>query len=104
MAEIKDFFIKENTIEHIGDDVYDSITHIIADIDAFSRSTYKSVYVIDYYKQNFLYVADNPLFLCGMTAEEVRELGYNFYLNQVIPADLNLLLEINVAGFKFLQN
>lgn len=104
MAEIKDFFIKENTIEHILDKEYDSITHIIADIDAFSRTTYKSVYVIDYYKQNFLYVADNPLFLCGMSANEVRELGYNFYINHVTPEDLNLLLEINLAGFQFLQN
>lgn len=104
MAEIKDFFIKENTIEYISDKEYDSITHIIADIDAFSRTTYKSVYVIDYYKQNFLYVADNPLFLCGMSSNEVKELGYNFYINHVIPEDLNLLLEINLAGFQFLQN
>lgn len=104
MAEIKDFFIKENIIEYISDEEYDEIAHVIADIDAFSHTTYKSVYVIDYYKHNFLYVADNPLFLCGMNSKEVRELGYDFYLNHVIPEDLNLLLEINAAGFQFLQN
>lgn len=35
------------------------INHTIGDIDAFSRTTYKSVYVIDYYRQNFLYVSNN---------------------------------------------
>lgn len=104
MAEIQDFFIKENTIEHIPEEAYNSINHIIDDIDAYSRTTYKSVYIIDYFKQNFLYVSDNPLLLCGMTADEVKELGYSFYINQVTPEDLNLLLEVNVAGFMFLAN
>ena len=101
MTEIKDFFIKDNTIKSIPDETYDGINQIIEDIDAFSRATYKSVYVIDYYKRNFLYVSDNPLFLCGMSADEVKELGYNFYLNHVPPEDLELLLQINSAGFQF---
>ena len=27
------------------------------------QPTYKSVYIIDYFKKNFLYVSENPLFL-----------------------------------------
>ena len=104
MAGAKDFFIKENSIDYISEETYNAINHIIEDIAAFARTTYKSVYVIDYYRQNFLYVADNPLFLCGIAADEVRKLGYNFYINQVIPEDLELLLEVNVAGFQFLEN
>lgn len=104
MTEIKDFFIKDNTIKSIPNEAYDDINQTIEDIDAFSRSTYKSVYVIDYYKQNFLYVSDNPVFLCGMSAEEVKELGYNFYINHVPPEDLELLLEINRVGFQFLND
>ncbi len=104
MASAKDFFIRENTIDYISDDAYKNIDQIIEDIDAFSRTTYKSVYVIDYYRQNFLYVSENPLFLCGMTPEEVKAMGYNFYISQVVPEDLDLLLEINTAGFQFLQN
>ena len=101
MTKIKDFFIKENIIENISDEAYDAICDLSEDIGAFSRATYKSVYVIDYYKRNFLYVSDNPLFLCGMSADEVKELGYNFYLNHVPPEDLELLLQINSAGFQF---
>ncbi len=104
MTEINDFFIKGNTIKSIPNEVYDGINQIIEDIDAFSRATYKSVYVIDYYKQNFLYVSDNPLFLCGMSADEVKELGYNFYINHVPAEDLEMLLEINRVGFQFLSD
>lgn len=104
MTEIQDFFIDENTIEYVSDDAYKNIKYIIEDITAISRITYKSIYVIDYYKKNFLFVSDNPFFLCGMTAEEVQKMGYKFYINQVTTEDLDLLLEINVAGFKFAQN
>ena len=48
-----------------------------------------------------MYVSDNPLFLCGIPADEVKELGYNFYINNVPSEDLELLLEINSAGFQF---
>ncbi|ERI88797.1 transcriptional regulator, LuxR family [Bacteroides pyogenes F0041] len=104
MTEIKHFFIGENTIDYIPDEAYDNINHIIEDIEAFSHTTYKSMYVIDYFRQDFLYVSDNPLFLCGMTPDEVRVMGYNFYISQVPPEDLDLLLEINTAGFQFLQD
>ena len=104
MTEIKDFFIKDNTIKSIPDEAYNGINQIIEDIDAFSRATYKSVYVIDYYKQNFLYVSGNPLFLCGMSAKEVKELGYNFYINHVPSEDLEFLLEINRVGFQFFSD
>ncbi|MCE8957504.1 LuxR C-terminal-related transcriptional regulator [Phocaeicola vulgatus] len=104
MMEVKDFFIKDNIIDKISDEAYNDIAAIIEDIDTFARTTYRSVYVIDYYKQNFLYVSENPLFLCGMDANEVRQLGYRFYLNQVPPEDLRLLLEANAAGFQFINN
>ena len=103
MAEITDFFIDENSIQYIYEEDYETVKHLVTDIDIFARTTYKSVYIIDYYKQNFLYVSDNPIFLCGMTANEVKELGYNFYIKQVSPEDLLLLLEVNIAGFQFLQ-
>jgi DNA-binding CsgD family transcriptional regulator len=68
---------------------------------AYTHLTYQSVYIIDYYKRGFVYVSENPLFLCGHAAEEVKEAGYLFYLNNVPEEDLELLLEINEAGFEF---
>ena len=104
MANVEDFFIPDNSVGIIPSESYESISHLVDEIDAFSRLTYKSVYIIDYYKRNFLYVSNNPLFLCGLSPHEVQELGYNFYIDNVPAEDLNFLLEINVAGFQFLKN
>lgn len=57
--------------------------------------------MIDYKDKGFEYVSDNPLFLCGHTAKEVREMGYEFYFKHVPPSDLDLLLKINTVGFDF---
>ena len=70
-------------------------------VKTFAKITYQSVYVIDYEQMKFEYVSNNPLFLCGYTAEEVLEMGYNFYFNNVPQEDLELLGLINVLGFDF---
>jgi len=69
--------------------------------DALSQLSYHSIYLIDYYKRGFLYVSDNPLFLCGKSAKQVLQAGYSFYLKSVPPDDLQLLLKINEEGFRF---
>ena len=70
MTDIKDFFIASNTVRNAPD--YDSnvLSTLIHTVESFARVTYQSIYLIDYYKQEFLYVSDNPLFLCGHTAKE----------------------------------
>lgn len=104
MIAKNDFFIEENIIKNIPESNYNIISHIIEDIGAIARTTFRSIYIIDYYKQNFLYVSDNPLFLCGMLPEEVKDLGYGFYLNHVPVDDLRFLLKVNKVGFEFISS
>lgn len=80
------------------------IQNFVQAASAFSRIAYNSVYIIDYKQRGFAYVSDNPIFLCGHSADEVKDMGYAFYLKQVPPEDLELLLEINYAGFMFFEN
>ncbi len=75
----------------------------LAAIAAFARLTYESVYVINYETMSFDYVSENPLFLCGYSAEEVLRLGYDFYFKNVTQKDLALLNLINEAGFDFFE-
>jgi DNA-binding CsgD family transcriptional regulator len=101
MATVNDFFNSKNLIQDCEHLDYDSLAPLIEVADTFARSTYQSIYVIDYYLRNFLYVSPNPLFLCGKTAEEVKSMGYNFYLENVPEEEVKMLLEINEAGFSF---
>lgn len=91
----------DNAVEGITPEDYEGINDIVEAVDAFSRMTYKSVYIIDYYKKNFLYVSENPLLLCGLSASEVKDIGYRFYIDNVPPEDVERLLKINEAGFHF---
>lgn len=98
---VSQFFFEGNAID--GEPNYKLADTFIRTAEAFANATYQSVYIIDYYRKNFLYVSPNPLFLCGLTAEEVRQSGYQFYVDHVPEDELKMLLEINQAGFSFIN-
>ncbi len=98
---INEFFIPDNEIRLSEELDYSSVDEYIRSAEAFSRSSYQSVYIIDYFRQNFLYVSPNPMFLCGLSPDRVKELGYRFYLDFVPMDEQPLLLTLNKAGFAF---
>lgn len=100
MAKVEDFFTLTNSVEGIDDEQYQHLDPMIRAIDAMANATYQSIYVIDYLKKGFLHVASNPLFLCGHTAEEVRQMGYRLYIDHVPAEEQPMLTEINEVGFK----
>ena len=96
METPSEFFIPDNEVRLPEELDYSRVNEYIRSAEAFSRSSYQSVYIIDYFRQNFLYVSPNPMFLCCLTPERVKELGYRFYLD-FVP----MLLTLNKAGFTF---
>lgn len=98
---LQDFFKPLTT--NITYSVKDSekIKSFIECAKSISQLTYQSVYIVDYNKRSFIYVSDNPIFLCGESPERVLKSGYLFYLRNVPDEDLELLLKINGAGFGF---
>ncbi|MDR1380163.1 MAG: helix-turn-helix transcriptional regulator [Tannerella sp.] len=101
MTKVKDFFLSINAVADIPDDEYQKTAVLISAFEAISRTTCQSLYVIDYFRKDFLYVSANPLFLCGHAAGEVREMGYMFYIKNVPEEEQAMLTEINRAGFDF---
>ena len=98
---INEFFIPDNEVRLPEELDYSRVDEYIRSAEAFSRSSYQSVYIIDYFRQNFLYVSSNPMFLCGLSSERVNELGYRFYLDFVPEDEQPMLLTLNKAGFAF---
>lgn len=99
--EIADFFSPLKLKSPPSNSDYNMAISYIQVVEAFAQTTHQCVYIIDYYKQSFLYVSENPLFLCGQSAKSVKKSGYNFYADNVPPNELAMLLEINEAGFSF---
>lgn len=95
--------LPHNVRPQIEDEQYYNLQPYIDSASAFARITYKSLYIIDYHKMNFLYVSDNPLFLCGESVEKVQQEGYNFYYQHVPEEDLDFLIQVNRAGFEFFR-
>lgn len=104
MINEEDYFIGANSVGAINEEQYKNLDVLIRMAETISCSLYQSVYLIDYYKKKFLYVSENPLFLCGHTSKEIKELGYSFYSHHVPEEDLQMLLDINSNGFKFFES
>jgi DNA-binding CsgD family transcriptional regulator len=101
---IDEFFDPVQYQGKMDEEDYQKIEPCIQTLDAFSRSSNISIYVIDYFRKNFLYVSTNHLFLNGFSVEEVTQMGYLYYQMFVPEDDLRLLQEINKAGFSFYYN
>ncbi len=103
MIKKDSFFSFKNTVKNLNDHEENQTANYIAAIEAFARTTYSSIYIIDYKTKGFEYVSENPLFLSGHTPEEVRLMGYDFYLKYVPEDDVKLLLKINAIGFDYYE-
>ncbi|MCJ7932699.1 MAG: helix-turn-helix transcriptional regulator [Chryseobacterium sp.] len=101
MEKIKRFFNDKNDVSHDAAIDFSQSGDYLEAVKAFARTTYQSLYVINYQTKTFEYVSENPLFLCGKTSEEVKDLGYAFYFQNVKTEDVEMLIKINEAGFEF---
>lgn len=103
MEQIKRFFNEQNDVSKDADIDFSQNGEYLEAVKALARTTYQSLYVINYQTKGFEYVSENPLFLCGKTSAEVKDLGYAFYFQNVKPEDVEMLIKINEAGFKFFE-
>ncbi len=99
--KVNGFFYSGNAVS--GEPDYGLAEFFVRSAEAFANATYQSVYIIDYFRKNFLYVSPNPLFLCGMAEEEVKKEGYQFYIDHIPDDEVDMLLEINHAGLSFIN-
>ena len=96
----EDFFNSQNTLLSASAADYERAQFYIETAESFANTTYKPFFILDYYKKNFLYVANNPLFLCGYSREEVKGMGFDFFLQCTPKEEHNMLHEINEVAFE----
>jgi len=84
----------------VPDKKYKRVEFLPEVCEKLSRMTNQSVCVVDYSKRNFFYVSPHPLFLCGYTPQEVKEMGYSFFEKVLSPKDLQMVLELNKCAWE----
>lgn len=104
LIKVQDFFRPIHFADQPVKEDYEKLEPYLRIAKSWSELTYQSIYLVDYYRRCFLYVSNNPLFLCGKSAEQLMKDGFLFYLKNVQEDDLQLLLRINEAGFSFIKN
>lgn len=95
-------FIASYYAQNVTDEDYQQINVLVNAAKAFARTTHQCVYIIDFFKQEFLYVSENLAYWCGLSSEKIKDLSYNFYLDYIPEQELHTLLEINKKGIEFL--
>jgi len=97
--EIQDF-VKEAFAIPPSEIKPEVLDYYIKLFDAFSRITQLSFYVVDYHKQGFVYVSDNPLFLSGYTQQEVLDMGNDFFNKVLSEEDRDRLIKFQNEAFR----
>ncbi|MFI3296234.1 MAG: LuxR C-terminal-related transcriptional regulator [bacterium] len=103
-TNIGDFFNDSNNISGIIEKEYSHMPLLISAVEAFARSTYKYVYMIDYYKKDFMYISNNLLNTLNLRLEQIKEVGYNIFSNFIPEDEQEMILEINNARVEFFKS
>jgi hypothetical protein len=69
----------------------------------FSEMMMEAVYILDFQKRNFHYVADHGFFLCGHSREDAMNTGYEFFQRVIHPADMPLWVKMHNVILKHLK-
>lgn len=75
-----------------------SSQELIYNSQIIARLSGQSLYIMDCRHLKFLYVSDNPLFLCGYTPRNVARMSFLFYKKVVHPDDLDLIMNISIEA------
>lgn len=94
-------FIASYYAQNVTDEDYQQTNILVNAAKAFARSTHKCVYIIDFFRHNFLYVSENITHWCGQSSEKIKDHSYSFYLDYIPEQELQMLFEINEKGIEF---
>lgn len=88
----------------ITEEDYVSVQSKLETIDIFARLTNHGVFVADLFRNNFLYVSDNPLVLLGCSKEEVLARGYRHLIDNAPDSEKQVMAELVTASLNAHHN
>ncbi|MDR1202105.1 MAG: LuxR C-terminal-related transcriptional regulator [Tannerellaceae bacterium] len=70
----------------------------------FSGMMTEAIYILDFQKRSFHYIADHGFFLSGYSREEAMNAGYKFFHRVIHPADISLWAKMHSVIIKKLNS
>lgn len=104
MEQATTFFTMANSVKGVTQADYRRIMPCVEAVKSFARTTHKSIYIIDFYKRNFLYVSESPTLLCGLKASVMQEMGYDFFRTHVPEEEQPMLDSLNQAVYEVIYS
>lgn len=100
----KSFCTPSTLLRGVTEEHYREVGAIIETAKAFARSMYQCIYVLDRFKNNFLYVSENMDFLFGLSAEEIQTTGYQALLDCIAEEEQHKVVEVAKKSFEFIES
>nr|BFF38259.1 hypothetical protein BACY1_00640 [Tenacibaculum mesophilum] len=85
MADVNDFFSSRNTVTNISENERKQMTNYLETIKAFARTTYKSIYVIDYEKKDSNMFLKILFFYVDTLLKKCKKWDTSFTLTMLFP-------------------
>lgn len=104
IMEQTDSFRMTNNVKGITEADYQRIAPCVETVKSLAMITHQSIYIIDCFKNDFLYVSNHPTLLCGQTAEKMQEMGHDFFYTYVPEEEHPMLDCMNHVAYKALYN
>ena len=99
---VNDFFEYPNTMFGYNTDEKLTVVTALHLASAITRISGSGIYMVDYEKNRVFFMSENVARWCGIPPEKAG--SYDEYVKCVPDDDYKMLIEINEATFKYLQN
>jgi len=101
---IQDFIKHPYIIDKIDEQEYARKDIYIETVASFSRSFYQPIFVVDFYKQDLLYVSGNLRYLCGLSGEQLKASPNTLYFDFVPEDEEEILKEIVFKALELFES
>lgn len=101
---LKDFFTPRNTVDALDERLYVNQPALIRIAEAFARSLYQPVIVIDLYKRNLLYMSGNFQYMFGILPDKDPMDNDRLFFDFVPEEEQQMLLEVMDRAFELLYS
>lgn len=87
----------------ITDKDYQQAQFLVDAVQAFDQSIYQTVFILDNFRNNFLYLSDRSFFYGTRPIEEIKAEGYGFFVNNAPEEEADWLAEIHKESLVLLS-